>query len=103
MIQPVRHFNCCTGYAEPDWSLYSRLELGGCRNTSDHVDETCTTGGQSVGMTEFFTVYGRFHEPDGTCEAITDIVDPRAALAVAAELSTLSKLPVIVSPTLGER
>lgn len=101
-MNPARLFNCCTAHAAPDWSRFVRLELAGCRDESDDPDETMTIGNQPASKSEFFTVYGRFAEPDGTCEAITDIPDPRDALAVAAELAMASGLPVIVCSTLME-
>ncbi len=98
-MNPARLFNCCTGHAETDWSRFSGLELGGCRT---NPDGDFTLGGQPASRAKFFTVYGRFPAPDGTCEAISDIDDARDALAVAAELSALSGLPCIVCPSLLE-
>ena len=97
-----RLFNCCTNWAEPDWKQFDHLELGGCATEHKDNDDEYTNGGQSAANAEFFTVYGRFHEPDGTCEAITDIVDPRHALAVAGELALLSGLRVEVCTSLME-
>ena len=101
MADRRRLFNCCTGHAVPDWKQFDRLELAGCMD--DPSEPGQTLGLQPASKAEFFTVYGRFPEPDGTCEAITDIKDPREALAVAAELALLSRLPVIIHPTLSER
>lgn len=97
----ARLFNCCADYAEPDWSRFTSLELVGCRNLNDPVVPagTMIAGGQPAGAAEFFTVYGR--KADGEAGAITDIEDPREALAVAAELGLRSRLPVTVSVTLA--
>lgn len=97
-----RLYNCCTRHEAPDWSQFTQLELAGCRDESETPDETCTVGLQSASTAEFFTVYGRFPEPDGTCEAITDITDALDALAVAGELARISGLPVIVHHSLAE-
>lgn len=97
-------FNCCTDHAEPDWTRFAWLELAGCRDANEGAGEdgeTCIEGLQAAKDAEFFTVYGRFPEPDGTCEAITDIRDARIALAVAGELAFRSGLPVIVHPSLS--
>ncbi|BCG83368.1 hypothetical protein [Mesorhizobium sp. 113-3-3] len=96
-----RLYNCCTNYAAPDWKRFERLELAGCVDDPDEPGHTL--GNQPAKAAEFFTVYGRFPEPDGTCEAITDIEDPRDALAVAGELALISGLRVIVCATLGDR
>ncbi|KZE34128.1 hypothetical protein IMF23_00130 [Chelatococcus daeguensis] len=100
-VTDARLFNCCTGHAEPDWSRFTSLELAGCRdlNSTDDPAGTMIAGGQSAGAAEFFTVYGR--KADGEAGAITDIEDPRDALAVAAELGMRSRLPVTVSVTLA--
>lgn len=98
-MNPARPFNCCTAHAAPDWSRFERLELAGCRNAPDGE---FTLGGQSASRADFFTVYGRFPAPDGTCEAITDIDGARDALAVAAELAMLSGLICVVCPSLME-
>lgn len=99
------YFNCCTGCREPDWRQFSNLELGGCCTSSrSSVDartgaittDSWTDGGQSLEESDFFTVYGRFH--DGSVEAITDINrvnenDPAAlARKIAAELEKRSGL-----------
>ncbi|RWC91667.1 MAG: hypothetical protein EOS72_03155 [Mesorhizobium sp.] len=96
----ARLFNCCAYEAAPDWKQFERLELAGC--VDDTSEPGHTIGLQPASKAEFFTIYGRFPEPDGTCEAITDIRDAREALVVAAELALLSRLPVIVHPTLGD-
>lgn len=97
----ARLFNCCTDYAEPDWSRFTSLELAGCRelNGPDDPAGTMVVGGEPAGNAAFFAVYGR--SADGEAEAITDIEDPRDALAVAAELGLRSRLPVTVSVTLA--
>lgn len=95
----ARLFNCCTDYAAPDWSQFDHLELAGCVDDPDEPGHTI--GNQPASKAQFFTVYGRFPEPDGTCEAITDIEDPRDALAVAGELALISGLRVFVCATLA--
>lgn len=98
-MNTARLFNCCTDYAVPNWSEFCQLELAGCvTNEADDVTE----GLQPASKAAFFTVYGRFHAPDSTCEAITDIDDPRDAIAVAAELALISGLPCIVHVSLTE-
>lgn len=97
----LRLFNCCTGNGEPDWSQFDRLEIGGC--VSDPDEEGQTIGGQSANQAAFFTIYGRFKEPDGTCEAITDVQLAIDALEIAGELSMRSGLSVVVAPTLANR
>ena len=101
-MDPTRLFNCCTTHVAPDWSQFVQLELAGCRNESDKPEETSTVELQPVSRSEFFTIYGRFPQPDGTCEAITDIDDAGQALAVAAEPAALSSLSCIVHPSLLE-
>jgi hypothetical protein len=102
-MNSARLYNCCTDHRAPDWSQFERLELAGCITvTEGSTGDEITEGLQPASKAEFFTVYGRFPEPDGTCEAITDIVDPREALAVAGELAMISGLPVVVSHSLGE-
>lgn len=98
-MNPAPLYNCRPGHAMPDWSQFERLEIGGC---CTEPDDSSTAGNQSASKAEFFTVYGRFPAPDGTCEAITDIHDAREALAVAGELSLISGLPCIVCPSLME-
>ncbi|MBB4017345.1 hypothetical protein GGR16_002374 [Chelatococcus caeni] len=97
----ARLFNCCTDYAEPDWSRFASLELAGCCDLIIPADPEATmvAAGQSAAVAEFFCVYGRSAE--GEAEAITDIDDPRDALAVAAELGLRSRLPVSLSLTLA--
>jgi hypothetical protein len=100
-MNPARLFNCCAGHAAPDWSQFDRLEVGGC--VRDPEIDGFTIGGAPASAAEFFTVYGRFKEPDGTWDAITDADNALEALAVAAELSTLSGLQCTVCPSLMER
>ncbi len=93
-----RLFNCCTGFAEPKWSAYVALQIGGC---VDHQGET--EGGVTYQRAEFFTVYGVVMDGDvRMVEAITDIhtVSLINALDVARELSTLSGLTLKVCPRL---
>ncbi|TIR24007.1 MAG: hypothetical protein E5X34_13205 [Mesorhizobium sp.] len=96
----ARLFNCCTGHAAPDWKQFERLELAGCMD--DPSEPGHTLGLLPAFKAKFFTIYGRFPEPDGTCEAITDVFYPLEALEVAAELALLSGLPVIVHPSLAD-
>lgn len=63
-------YNCCTGFQEPDWSLFCGLELGGCVTEKMPNGDEFTIGGISRDKAEFFTVYGRLKE--GGCDAITD-------------------------------
>lgn len=92
-------FNCCTGYAEPDWSAFDCLELAGCRNAGPAGADETETASATAREAEFFTVYGR--RPDGEAEAITDIHEPREALNVAARLAVRSCLRCIVSIVLA--
>ena len=85
-------FNCCTEGAEPDWSQYMRLEVGGCVTDTMPNGDTFTIGGKTDDEAEFWTVYGRF--ADGDCEAITDCETREDADLVAADLARRSKLPV---------
>lgn len=97
MADAAALYNCQVNNAEPDWSRYERLELAGCRNESPFN----IVGLLPAREADFFTVYGRFPEPDGTCEAITDATDAKAALSVAGALALRSGLPLIVSPSLA--
>lgn len=89
-------FNCCTDYREPDWSRYSRLEIGACKlegtgHFHDGEEDNITIGGLPFDGddVEFFTVYGR--NPDDEAEAITDIPGTMCdALAVAIALGKRS-------------
>lgn len=100
-MNPAGLFNCRHEYAVPDWPRFCQLELAGC--VHDPEVDGSIIGGALASAAIFFTVYGRSPALDGTCEAITDIDDLRKALAVAAELSALSGLSCIISPTLMER
>ena len=93
-----RLFNCMTNGAEPDWSQYTALRIGGC---IDHNGET--EGGVSYQRAEFFTVYSVVM--DGgvpMVEAITDAptVSLINALTVANELAERSGLRLTVCPYL---
>jgi hypothetical protein len=89
-------FNCCTNAAEPDWSQFNWLELGGCVDVSDpYEDETCIEGGYRADEAEFFTVYG--HLKGGGCEAITDCDTFAEAEVVARYLSSLSGLILAIN------
>ena len=81
-------YNCQTHNAEPDWSKFTRLEVGGCVS-----DDGYTVGGQPDVTAEFWTVYAIAPEP-GDNEAITDCKTRADADAVARVLSLISKLPV---------
>lgn len=85
-------FNCCTHGAEPDWSEFVGLEIGGCRMSDD--EDGCVEGGQDLASSTFLTVYGRM--PCGEAVAITDTddADLPQAQKVAAALAQLSNLPV---------
>lgn len=83
-----QNYNCCPGDQEPDWSLYSHLELDGCVE-----GEGETIGQINRDDAEFFTIYGRFIK--GGCEAITDVVDDyHVAERVAEEHAHRAKLPL---------
>lgn len=91
-----RLFNCCQDNREPNWAQFVSLELGGCRQAdTDNIE-----GGVSATNAEFFTVYAR--DPQGYATAITDIHDARDALAVSAQLALRAKMPLNLSPHLGE-
>jgi hypothetical protein len=78
-------FICCTNHAEPDWTQFKQLFLGGCVD-----DDGATIGNIAREDAEFFTVYGR--KPDGEAEAIADITDYDLAVQVLAHLGKLSGL-----------
>ncbi|MBB4200584.1 hypothetical protein CCR94_18185 [Rhodoblastus sphagnicola] len=86
-----RLFNCCTNCLPPDWSQFSFITIGGCKDDPD--DPGHTLGLCSDEEAEFWTVYARHKEPDSG-EAITDCKTKAEAEAVAAELSKLSALPI---------
>lgn len=83
-MNPARLFKY-SYHKAPDWSQFDSLELGGC--VRDHEMEGFIYGGAPATKATFFTVYGRFKDPDGTCEAITDADSAVEALAVAAEVA----------------
>lgn len=88
LTRPAALFNCCTDNAEPDWTDYAGLELGGCRD-----DDGATITGATLAKAEFFTIYGR--DPNGYAEAITDVGHSiRNALHVLWELNRRTGLPV---------
>ncbi|WOB78474.1 hypothetical protein [Brevundimonas nasdae] len=94
----ARLFNCCTDFAEPRWTSFTALRIGGC---IDHNGET--EGGVDYQRAEFFTVYGVVMDGDiAMVEAITDVptVSLIKALTVAHELSDLSGLRLTVCPSL---
>lgn len=103
-------YNCQPGATAPDWRTYERLELAGCRDSAPDMrdagdmslsdDETHIEGLQAINRAEFFTVYGR-DGATGYADAITDIIDAREALHVAAALALISGLPVTISATLA--
>ncbi len=86
-------YNCQTDHAEPDWSAFDALELGGCINLHEPDDPagTMIEGGQSRVEAAFFTVYG--HLPEGGVEAITDIDAFDKAVAILQYLAARSLLP----------
>lgn len=89
-----RLFNCCTALAEPVWSQWVALRIGGC---IDHNGET--EGGVDYSRAEFFTVYGVVMDGDiPMVEAITDVptVSLINALSVANELAERSGLRLTV-------
>ena len=84
-------FNCCTDYAEPEWTRFDALELGGCCDASDcPEDGTFIESGYERSEAEFFTVYG--HLKHGGAEAITDITGFEKALEIIGHLSVKSGL-----------
>lgn len=87
-MTPIILFNCCTDNAEPDWSRFTQLELGGCINESQDSETTHINGGQHFADAEFFSIYGRTH--DGEAEAITDCQTALDVLCVAEALRELS-------------
>ncbi|MCS3731425.1 hypothetical protein FHR88_006510 [Bradyrhizobium betae] len=80
-------FNCYTHNAEPEWSGFTALEIGGCIDEGD-----ITHGGVPDNLAQFWTVYGRCTW--GGVEAISDCDTRVLAVAVAAELGRRSNLPV---------
>lgn len=92
-MDAAKLFNCCTNHAEPDWTQYDGLELGGCITVRE-AGEEWTEGGQLAADADFFTVYGRFR--GGGCEAITDINTLDDANVIAQALATRSALPLAV-------
>lgn len=109
-LSPSTLYNCQPGATAPDWRTYERLELAGCRDSAPDMreagdmslsdDETHIEGLQAINRAEFFTVYGR-DGATGYADAITDIIDAREALHVAAALALISGLPVTISATLA--
>lgn len=94
-------FNCCTDYAEPEWTRFDALELHGCVNVADGLggpgtgeSETYVESGYSRAEAELFTISG--HLKEGGAEAITDCLTFETAEEVAAELSRRSSLPVSI-------
>jgi len=85
-------FNNCTNNAEPDWSRFKSLYIGGCRPDPD--DEGHTLGCQTNEDATFWTAYGVLASgPDADLsEAITDVVDLTRAVYVGAHLANLSGL-----------
>lgn len=86
-------FNCMPGHKAPDWSLFDALEVQGCCNVADGMNDdpngpTYTESGYGRDEADLFTVYG--HLKEGGTEAITDCRTYREALDVARELATLS-------------
>lgn len=86
-----RLYNCCTAYTAPDWSQFKSLETGGCIDDGDGN----TTGGITDDKAKFWTVYARHHS--GEAEAITDCNSRVEVDQVAAELSALSSLPLVIN------
>lgn len=89
-------YNCCTNFAEPDWSQFAYLELAGCAEEDDMVE-----GLQEFDDSKFLTVYGR--RKDGEAEAITDIpaiTDAGQVLRVLTALTAKSGLKMGIHPTL---
>lgn len=90
-VSPNILFNCCAGLKEPDWRLFSNLELGGCSDAAEEgISGTMIEGGKSRDEAQFFTIYGRLVA--GGCEAITDCISFHDAESVAAQLSERSAL-----------
>ena len=87
-------FNCCTDGAEPDWSAYQSLEVGGCVTELEPNGDTFTVGGKADDEAEFWTVFGRF--ADGECEAITDCKTRQVADLVLSAFKIVSRLKVEV-------
>lgn len=85
-----RLFNCWNDHSEPDWNLFSNLELGGCVQENGR-----TTGGIERDKAHFFTVYGRLK--DGGADAITDIpIGFNTALKVANELARIAGMKLSI-------
>ncbi|MDO3445473.1 hypothetical protein [Agrobacterium sp. V1] len=86
-------FNCRP--AQPDWSDFTSLVLGGCVDTSARdYDGTCIEGGKSRAEAEFFTIYGELAA--GGYQILTDSPDFDAAQRIAADLCYFSGLTLKV-------
>ena len=85
-----RLFNCCTDNAEPNWSRFIALTIGGCQDDPD--DPGHTLGLCSDANAQFWTVYAR--DKDGCSEAITDCRARAEVDQVARELSEISGLEI---------
>jgi hypothetical protein len=83
-------FNCCPDNAEPDWSKFAFLVVGGCIEDTDNPGSII--GGQEDCDAQFWSVYA--YRKDGECEAITDAYSRQEADDIARQLSGLSRLPI---------
>lgn len=86
-----RLFNCQADDAEPDWTRFTHLEIGGV--IRDPEDDTFFIGGHTVANAEFFTIYGRM--ADGDADAITNCATLDEADAVGLILSQRSGLEIV--------
>ena len=86
-----RLFNCCTNCEAPDWSLFTHLVIGGCKE--DLECPGSILGGLPDDEAKFWTVYAR--TPDSGVEAITDCASRADVDMIAAELSKLSGMPIL--------
>jgi len=99
-------FNCCTDLAEPDWSDFSRLEIGACRQERQGESDLWTVNAVDDAQATFWTVYGRRKADDALsaeCEAITDCNTREQAGKVAGILSARSGLPVFRKAVIGRK
>lgn len=74
-LDPNVFFNCCPNQAEPDWSQFDCLEIGGCIVETLDDGSTETHGGYDADEANMFCVYGHYREGSTVGEGIEDLTD----------------------------
>lgn len=93
------YFNNCTNHAEPDWTQFDAIEIGGCTVDYDENGEPADMhGGYDRDEADIFTVYGHYREglEDVGLEAITDCATLEDAERIADVLAERAGLPVYI-------